>query len=258
MTQPKATLHHGDYLDVMAAIRSSSIDAIIADPPFGTTNCGWDVAPDWPRWWAEARRVCKPDAFVVLFTAMPAALEMISPARRHFRYDLVAHKNLAVGFLDANRRPLRNHELIWVFAFGHPKWNRHDLLRDCPNRKIGSVIRNGATKTEIYSRADKELRYTYGPTECPKSVIRMIRPGNYRGKERGQVHPTGKPLQTMEWLVKSYSPEGGSVLDSWMGGGTTGEACVNTGRIFTGSELDPAFFAFCEQRIRRAEIARSD
>lgn len=249
---PTVNLMLGDCLERMAEIESGSVDAVVADPPYGSTACTWDQAPDWPKWWLEAERLCKPDAFVALFTAMPSALDMIAPVRNLFCYDLIVHKNLSTGFLDANKRPLRNHELIWIFRFGKPKWNRIDWPRDKMNRQAGTLMHRGDVSTEVYGVHKKRTQYTYGVNECPKSVISMRRKGNFHRHARGEIHPTQKSVSVMEWLIKSYSPEGGTVIDSWMGSGTTGVASVNTGRHFIGIERDPGYFAIAERRIHEA------
>jgi site-specific DNA-methyltransferase (adenine-specific) len=248
---PDVKLMLGDCLERMADIPDGSVDAIVADPPYGLTDSSWDDAPDWLAWWTEAQRVCKPDAYVALFCQMPTAVDMFLPAREHFRYDLVGHKNIATGHLNANRCPMRNHELVYVFAFGRPAWNRIDWTRTKPPaREIGAVVRRkGVNLTSVYRHRDKPDVYVYGTTEAPKSVFPLTRKGNFKATSRVYHHPNAKPVGTMEWLVKSYSPDGGTVLDPWIGSGTTGVACLNTGRNFTGIERDAAYFAIAERRI---------
>lgn len=243
----------GDCLERMGEIPDGSVDAVVTDPPYGMTDSEWDVAPDWPAWWTEAKRVCKPNAFVVVFTQMPAALDLVLPARRDFKYDLVGHKNLATGHLNANRCPMRNHELVYVFAFGSPAYNRCDWQRSVFSRMPGTTIRKTQkNRTTVYGQESLSPDYTYNETECPKSVFPMKRKSNFRSMENPFHHPNAKPVAAMEWLVKGYSPEGGAVLDSWTGSGTTGVACVNTGRNFIGIERDPGYFAIAERRIAEA------
>ena len=112
-----------------------------------------------------------------------------------------------------------------------------------------------AADSELYGRVRARTPYAYSDMECPKSVFPMIRVGNTNSRSRPYHHPTAKPLPTMEWLVSSYSDEGSTVLDCWMGSGTTGDACINTGRSFVGIDDKPAYFAAASDRIAAAESA---
>jgi site-specific DNA-methyltransferase (adenine-specific) len=186
-----------------------------------------------------------------MFHQMPAAMVPIMAARKLYKYDLVWSKNLSTGFLDVNRRPLRSHEMVLVFSQGRPKYNRTDWPREAWNRAEGRSLRAKGTGTPLYSKANRECRtYTYGPTICAKSVLPFKRPGNFNARADGLSHTTKKPVPMMEWLVKSYSPEGGIVLDSWMGSGSTGVGCLNTGRAFIG--IDAARLKHARRAARSA------
>ena len=249
-----ATLLHGDCLDAMATIPDGSVNAIIADPPYALTQLKWDQPIDWPAWWAEAKRIAKPDAAFVLFAQQPFATDLINSNRKAFKYDLVWPKNTATGFLDANRRPMRSHELILVF--GHKiRFNRVNRPRLKFNLPKGSTIPFGVGDSLIYGGQQREGRSSvYGDTECPKSILSGFpSKGNAAKQSAPDYHPTRKPLALMEWLVASYSGPGDVVLDSFMGSGTTGIACVNLGRQFVGIERDAGYYAIAEARIRAAE-----
>jgi site-specific DNA-methyltransferase (adenine-specific) len=241
----------------MGEMPGGSVDAVITDPPYGTTDLAWDKAArgfDWPRWWSEVKRVARPDAAFVLFAAQPFATDLINSNRKAFRYDLVWAKNTAVGFLDANRRPLRSHELVLVF--GHRiKYRRVDWPREVMNLRAGQTLAPVRSIGRHYGECKVRTPYVYRETECPKSVLRFRRPGNTNATRRPWHHPTAKPLALMGWLVRTYCGDGETVLDPFAGSGTTAVACLNTGRRFVGCELDPTYHAVAQRRIAAARSA---
>ena len=260
-----ATLLHGDCLDAMAAMPDGSVNAIIADPPYALTQLKWDQPIDWPAWWAEAKRIAKPDAAFVLFAQQPFATDLINSNRKAFKYDLVWSKNTATGFLHCNRRPMRSHEL--VFVFGHKiKFNRVDWPRLKNLNLVGTTITSPTRQSDHLGQQVTGVTTTQRDTACPTSVLAHFpsegnagRPGLAGGKKgRPDYHPTRKPLALMEWLVASYSGPGDVVLDSFMGSGTTGHACANLGREFIGVEREAEYFGRAETRIRAAEQAKAE
>jgi site-specific DNA-methyltransferase (adenine-specific) len=268
-------LINADCLEAMSLIPDGSVDAIVTDPPYALTACEWDRAIDWQAWWAEARRVAKPDAAFILFASQPFTTDLINSNRDQYRYELIWSMNIATRFLDANRRPLLNHQSIQVFG-DKIKYNRIDWDRTCfrstlkpgsttyfrdrgdedhPHPNLGDKINSLGTDRGkgIYRGDIKGRSYTYGLTECPKSVlVGFPRKGNFNASKRPYHHPSAKPVALMEWLVKTYSPEGGTVLDTFIGSGTTGVACLNTGRNFIGMESDPRYFSMSTDRIAEA------
>ncbi len=235
-------LYHGDCFEVFPTIPQGSIDALISDPPYGTTALAWDKSIDWPAFWEAALRVCSERAVIVLFAAQPFATDLINSNRRLFRYELIWHKSIAVGWLDARRRPLRAHENILVFA------------RHLHASTYNPQMETGHTPYRRQAKPDEALALHYGrgrkftsgsPTgeRYPRSVL------HFPSRNGPILHPTQKPLALIEWLVKTYSYPGDTVLDPFMGSGTTGAACRETGRHFIGIEQDSAYFQGAESRL---------
>lgn len=241
----------GDCLEVMQQYPDGHFDALISDPPYGTTALAFDKRSiPWAAWWAEARRVTKRTAPIVLFAQQPFTTDLIVSNREMFRYLLVWQKTSPTGFLDANRRPLRLHEDILIFTqkFKGSTYN--------PQREAGEAykrVRDGS-RAEHYGNNARQSSESQGGRH-PTSVIRF---SNHNGALWGDTkrtvkHPTAKPVDLMRWLVASYSNPGDLVLDPFMGSGTTGVACVGLGRRFIGMELDPAYHALAVQRIAETQ-----
>lgn len=232
------TLYHGDCLDVLPTLEAGSVDAVICDPPYGTTACKWDSVISFAPMWAEIKRLLKPRGACVLFGSQPftSALVMSNPA--WFRCEWVWEKDQGTGYLNANRQPMKAHENIIVFAAGEHRYNPQKML-GTPYRttrgSVGGFVRDKTVGG--YITISNGERY-------PKSVVR------FEG-EMG-LHPTQKPLALLEYLVRTYTDEGDTVLDFTMGSGTTGHACMNLRRRFIGIEMDAEYYAIAERRIMDA------
>ncbi len=233
-------LQHGDCLDLLPKLADNSIDLIVTDPPYGTTANKWDKTPDLPRLWSELRRVGKENAAFVMFAAQPFATDLIQSNRKHFRYDLVWQKAKPVGFLQANKMPLRNHELILVFYRRLPDY--------FPQKTAGAPYRKRQPKDRCgnYSQIGATETVNHGDRH-PFSVWQA-------NHDDTGLHPTQKPVALLERLIKSYSRAGGTVLDCFMGSGSTGIACLNTNRRFVGMELDDKYFQTASKRIADHQI----
>ena len=240
------SLFFGCCLDVMKGIESGSVDMVCADLPYGTTSCKWDSVIPLDALWAEYKRVCKPDAAIVLTATQPftAALVMSNP--KWFKHEWVWHKSKSGSAFTAKYRPLARHESVLVFGKGRVTYN--PIKREGKPYKrariaLGDKINNhgiGFNGTGIFSENDG-FRY-------PESVIFF----QQKWRRQDQVHPTQKPVELMEYLIRTYSNEGQTVLDNSMGSGTTGLACANTGRRFIGIEKDADFFRVASERISSA------
>lgn len=239
-------LMQGDCLELMRSLPDASIDLILCDLPYGTTACKWDSVIPFEPLWREYRRVAKKDAPIVLTACQPFTTALIASNLSAFKYEWIYEKTNPKGFLSAKRRPLTAHENVCVFSFGSPmyspqKWTIPEHLRT--KRKHATSKTSG----EVYGGRDLK-RWDDDGSRFPTSVIgfsnRVGRSENY--------HPTQKPLALMEYLILTYSNEGDTVLDNCMGGGTTGVACMNTGRRFIGMELDAGFFQVAKERINGA------
>jgi len=237
------SLFFGCCLDVMKGIESGSVDMVCADLPYGTTSCKWDSVIPLDALWAEYKRVCKPDAAIVLTACQPftAALVMSNP--KMFRHEDVWKKSRPTGHLDANRRPMRAHESILVFS-ATPRFQYNPQMRTgTPNHVSG---RSRVKGTGTYGAAGAVVEQKTD-VKYPISVIEFdsVSP-------TGRLHNTQKPVELMEYLIRTYSNEGQTVLDNSMGSGTTGLACANTGRRFIGIEKDADFFRVASERISSA------
>ena len=241
------TLHHGDCLELMPTLEAGSVDAVICDPPYGTTACKWDSVIPFAPMWEQIKRLLKPRGACVLFGSQPftSALVMSNPA--WFRYEWVWHKPMATGAFNAEYRPLKAHENILVFSDAPTRSNQFtdrrmtyypqgtvEVNREVRQKKVTSAINN--------LRGISGLTYIREKENYPRSVITMSQDPNY-------VHPTQKPLALLEYLVKTYTDPSDTVLDFTMGSGTTGHACINLDRHFIGIEQDAGYYAIAEQRL---------
>jgi site-specific DNA-methyltransferase (adenine-specific) len=240
----------------MGDLPGGSIDLILADLPYGTTACRWDVIIPFEPLWAHYRRLLKPRGAVVLTASQPFTSMLVMSNREWFKYDWAWDKKSASGFLNAKKMPMRAHEHVLVFAPEATTYNPEKIARTEAElkrfAKSDKAIpgRSGAYRaTSWTSWPTRENRKFKGPT----SVIRINGLCGGRDRERG-LHPTQKPVALMEYLIKTYSNKYDSVLDNCMGSGTTGIACLNTGRDFIGIESDPAYLAIAERRIRSAML----
>lgn len=229
----------GDCLERMREISSGSLDLVLTDPPYGTTACKWDSVIPFELLWPELRRVRKERAAVVMTASQPFTTTMIASNAREFKYCWVWDKKQGGNPLNAKRQPLRVTEDVVVFC---PHEYRPQM-RTGKMRKKGGLNKQpdtvGAVKLDHSSHNDQ-----YYPT----SLIELANCAN----KKDRVHPTQKPVALMEYLIRTYTNEGATVLDFTMGSGTTGVACANTGRKFIGIELDRGYFDIALNRIAEA------
>lgn len=238
----------GDCLDVMREIPDGSVDAVIADLPYGTTSCKWDSVIPFEPLWEQYRRVAKPGGCVVLFGNQPFTSALIQSNLPWFKQCLVWDKNKCGSPGLANIRPMQTHEDVVVFAPGKTTYN--------PQMESGEPYARETSKPEGYKGRVNNHGYGMKPrsgfsnegTRYPKSIIRISR--DFSAQQ--QVHPTQKPVALMEYLIRTYTNEGDLVVDNCMGSGTTGIACVKTGRHFIGIERDQAYYLIAAQRIQEA------
>lgn len=230
----------GDCLELMAEIPDGSVDMVLCDLPYGTTQNKWDSVLPLDRLWAAYWRVCKPNAAIVLTAQTPFDKVLGVSALQHLKYEWVWEKTEASGHLNAKRAPMKAHENVLVFYKTLPTYN--------PQKTKGH-----RRKTATADRAQKiSPNYgvqagvtSYDSTErYPRSVL-----NGPTDKQHSNLHPTQKPVWLMEYLIRTYTNEGDTVLDNTMGSGTTGIACQNTNRNFIGIERDHGYFAIAEKRI---------
>ena len=234
----------GDCLDRMKEIPSGSVDMILTDPPYGTTACKWDSIIPLEPMWEQLKRVIKPNGAIVMTASQPFTSILVCSNLRMFRYDLVYEKSHSSGHLNANRMPMRKHESILIFYKKQPTYNPQKEIK---NKSKIRPEKRAATKTDCYGNFDPNSKRT-DKKEVAFPVSVKLFNNSTTGGDRG-LHPTQKPVSLMEWLIKTYSNEGDTVLDFTMGSGSTGVAAKNLNRKFIGIEMDEGYFNIAKERI---------
>lgn len=232
-------LLHGDCLNLMGILKEHSIDMVLSDIPYGNTHNRWDTIIPFEPMWENIHKLTVNTTPVVLFSQLPFGAELIHSNIKEYRYEWIWKKPMPTGFLDANRKPLRSHENIMVFYKKSPLYN--------PQKWQGKPYK---TKNGIKQSTNYNAFNTGMHTDCldgmryPTDVIEF---SNANNKEK--VHPTQKPVDLLEYLIKTYTNENDVVLDFTMGSGSTGVACLNTNRNFIGIELDKDYYIKAKERI---------
>jgi DNA modification methylase len=239
-------LLNGDCLELMPTLGDKSVDMVLVDLPYGSIGCKWDIVIDLDAMWVQLKRICKPNANIVFFCTTKFGNKLINSNEKWFRYDLVWEKTKSLGFLQAKVRPLRQHEMVYVF--GNPSGGKKTYN---PQKTTGHKINppsKGGGVCELYANEGRKwgcMRTAGGipdDTRFPTSIQKF-------SNDKQKLHPTQKPVEACEWLIKTYSNEGETVLDFTMGSGSTGVACQNTGREFIGIEMDEKIFKIAEERL---------
>lgn len=249
-------LMYGDCLERMKEIPDGSVDMVLTDPPYGTTACKWDAVIPFEPMWAQLKRVAKKNAAIALFSGQPFTSVLTCSNLGMYRYDWIWEKDKGANWMFGNKQPLKVHEFVTVFYQSQPTYNpqkkvnpngeskRH--LSKNPNkitRNVQQVMGNGWTETKM----DESMNYS-GKNYDPKMLLpRSIQ--QFKRDAKGKEHPTQKPVALMEYLIKTYTNEGETVLDFTMGSGTTGVAAKNLNRKFIGIEMDEKYFDIAKNRI---------
>lgn len=237
-------LHLGDCLDVMPTLPDASVDMVLADLPYGTTACKWDSVIPFEPLWREYRRICKPNAAIVLTASQPFTSALVMSNLQGFAYELVWDKRRGFEPGLAKLRPQKSHESVLVFSSRGkmPRYNPQMVARDVAKRIKGNYSNAGLGLLSGSGVVEKTYTHRY-----PRSVLEFGNSG-----QSSKLHPTQKPVALMEYLIRTYTNEGDTVLDNTMGSGTTGVACVNTNRQFIGIERDPQYYEIARRRIAEA------
>jgi DNA modification methylase len=231
----------GDCLELMKSIPDKSIDAIITDPPYGTTACKWDSVIPFDLMWEQLNRIIKLNGAIVLFGSEPFSSALRMSNIKNYKYDWKWDKKGTGGFLNAKKRPLKRYEDILIFSYGKPLYFPIKEVRG-KERNKGSYNTKKGDGDMVYGKFKNITSFNneYYPTD----IIEISNASN-----KGKVHPTQKPTALMEYLIKTYTNENETVLDFTMGSGSTGVACVNTNRNFIGIEMDDKYFEIAKNRI---------
>ena len=252
MTEIK--LLQGDCLELMKDIPDGSIDMILADLPYGTTACKWDTIIPFDLLWEQYERVIKDNGAIVLTAAQPFTSALVMSNPKLFKYDWTWRKPRGTGHLNAKKQPMRDKEDILVFykkqSTYNPQFSEGEPYTAMKGGKNTRVSDKGDTTYGKFMNG-AEFRNDNSGFRYPKQVI------EFGVVERGTLHPTQKPVALMEYLIKTYTNEGDTVLDNVMGSGTTGVACKNLNRKFIVMELDEDYFNIAKERIGNHEEAHT-
>lgn len=232
-------LYNGDCLEVMEGLPDASVDMVLCDLPYGTTQNRWDSIIPLDDLWDHYKRVIRPGGAIVLFCQVPFSIKLGASNLEWLRYEWIWQKANPTGFLNANRAPMKEHENILVFCDKAPPYNPQRV----PTNKKQVPYRAPSTN---YGKFDPNSEITNKGYSMPKDIL-------FWASDPDKVHPTQKPVGLCEYLIRTYTDEGMTVLDNCMGSGTTGIAAVSTGRSFIGIEMDPEYFQIAKSRIGATE-----
>ncbi len=235
----------GDCLEKMQEIPDGSVDMVLADPPYGTTACKWDTVIDLERMWEQLKRIVKPNGAIVMTASQPFSSALVMSNPDMFRHEWVWIKNRGSNFLNTKREPMKEHETVLVFSRGSWVFNRQMEERSENGFTRAKMPLSNKTQSENYGKMTGLEQHYIGEMRVPRSYQKFK---TVAGKQKTK-HPTQKPVALMEYLIKTYTNEGETVLDFAMGSGTTGVACKNLNRNFIGIELDPGYFKIAKERI---------
>lgn len=245
------TLYKGDCLEILPSLADGSVDAIICDLPYAVLNksnpsAKWDKEIDMPRMWEQIWRVLKPNGACILFGQGIFSARLMMSDPKHYRYSLIWDKRRVSGFLNAHRMPLRQHEDIMVFYRKLPTYNPQ-MTKCKPHERNHPRGDNPEISNRCYG--DFKSLPTYISDEKHPTSIVSIPKGHVNGRF---YHPTEKPVQLLEWLIKTYSNEGDTVLDFTMGSGSTMVACARTNRQGVGIELTDEYYDIAVKRVKES------
>ena len=230
----------GDCLERMKEIPDGSVDMVLADPPYGTTQCKWDSVIPFDLMWQQLKRVIKPNGAIVMTASQPFTSIIITSNLGMFKQSIVWNKKMPTGVLNAKKKILVSHEDIVLFSsakFGNFTYN--------PQMTKGKMRRkNNPIKTDTVGGSREPSVEVWNDDYYPKSILEVS-----NANQKGKQHPTQKPVALMEYLIKTYTNENETVLDFVMGSGTTGVACKNLNRKFIGIEKDETYFKIAQDRI---------
>jgi site-specific DNA-methyltransferase (adenine-specific) len=251
-------LYNGDCLEVMKQIESQSIDAIITDPPYGTTACKWDSVIDFELMWKELNRVIKPTGAIVLFAQQPFSSVLLVSNIKRFRHRFLWQKDKCANFMAAKAQPLKYTEDILVFCnvgflknqFGKTTGTYNPQMREGKgnDRNLEKIVDKSKNLNDINKRDNPtrlKLSNNSAKQRFPKDILNIT-------TQHKRVHPTQKPVLLMEYLIRTYTNENETVLDFTMGSGSTGVAAKNLKRNFIGIEKDEKYFEIAKQRLNNA------
>jgi site-specific DNA-methyltransferase (adenine-specific) len=230
----------GDAIDEMSKLPDKSIDMILCDLPYGTTQCKWDTVIPFDSLWEQYRRIIKDKGAIVLTASQPFTSNLVMSNPKLFRYSLVWEKSKSTGYLNSKKMPMRSHEDILVFYKSLPIYN--------PQMVDGKPYDKGKAHrpTEVYREQKGEIHVKNDSGQRYPRSVQYFKTAESEGVV---YHPTQKPISLMEWLIKTYTNEGDIVLDNCIGSGTTAIACIRTNRKYIGIDIDESYINITTERI---------
>ena len=238
-------LYHGDCLEEMNKIPDGSVDLVLTDPPYGTTACKWDSVIPFEPMWAQLGRIAKNNGAIIFTASQPFTSALTMSNASWFRFAWVWNKRFAGNFALSKYQPQKIHEDILIFSKKPSVFYPQVIKRDRPIKKGANKCDSESSKIQYAKQEYNDKIYEF---KQPESIITF----SSRDGKRG-LHPTQKPVALLEYLIRTYTNEGETVLDFTMGSGSTGVACVNTGRKFIGIELDDNYYSIAYNRIKEAQ-----
>ena len=235
----KNIIYHGDCIEGMKILPDNSVDMVLTDPPYGTTQNKWDTVVDMDAFWKEIKRVTKKHSAIIIFSQMPFTATAVMSNPKMFRYEWICEKHNPTGFLNANRMPMKCHENALVFYEKLPTYNPQ-MIQGNPHYRGGT----GKQSKNYCSFGD--TKRIISNTYFPRDVLKV----NWQDSTRG-LHPTQKPVSLCEYFIKTYSNRGDIIIDPFIGSGTTAVAAVNTGRKYIGFEQDDKYFDTAQNRLEK-------
>jgi site-specific DNA-methyltransferase (adenine-specific) len=238
-------IYHADCFEIFPKIESQSVQLILCDLPYNTTQCSWDCILPLDKLWQEYERIIKPNGAIVLTAAQPFTSELVMSNKKLFKYEWIWRKTKAQHFAQAPYRPMTNHESVLVFSFGGTAKNANNRMKYNPQGIVKCNITckgKKATHSEHRSRLTDQDDYVQEYTNYPKTVIDFANEGK-------TIHPTQKPLSLFEYIIETYTDADDLVLDNCAGSFTTAVACINTDRRYICIEKEQRYFELGKERI---------
>lgn len=239
----KNKIFNEDCIETMKRIPNGAVDLMLTDIPYGATGCDWDTKPNIELMWLEWERILKPNGAWIFTATQPLTSELVISRKDWFKYELIWNKKMVSSPALAKIQPLRSHENILVFYKSQPTYNpimRSDVLS--PFGKLSG------TKSEVTGSLGTEYQTGVG---YPKSILEFPRPNNLTD---GGLHPSQKPIDLFRWLIQTYTNEGETVFDGYMGSGTTAMACIDENRNYIGSEMNKEYFDIAINRVSNSQL----
>ena len=246
----KVTLWQGDCLELMKDIPDGSVDMILCDLPYGTTACKWDNIIPFEPLWEQYKRVIKDNGAIVLTASQPFTSALVMSNPNMFKHEWIWQKTSASNFMSMKYQPAKKHESILVFAKKSPVYNP---IKDVVEKKTNSNKGKLSPSAVYGTNFNNDITYEDTGVRYPSSV-RLFSNQSGELNNTNRLHPTQKPVALFEYLIKTYTNEGETVLDNCMGSGTTGVACKNLNRKFIGIELDENYFEISKNRILETNV----